>query len=189
MLNVKYVVQQDENGRSYPAVNPEANGNAWFVKKLTGVGDADAEILALDTLSTKNVAVATSLMLEGVAHTNFKTDSTSVIELTDYKPNHLTYVSNNDGLGLAVFSEMYYPFGWNAYIDGESKNHFRVNYTLRALEVPAGNHTIEFKFEPEVVKTGSTITLASSIIFGLIFFGGIGFTFFRSRKHETKNEP
>ncbi|MGB7395432.1 MAG: YfhO family protein, partial [Pricia sp.] len=185
MLNVKYVVQQDENGQSYPAVNPEANGNAWFIEKLVEVEDADAEITALDTLNTKRVAVATQEMLQDVDGRNFNVDSTSTIELTEYKPNRLTYLSKNTNSGLAVFSEMYYPFGWTAYIDGQPENHFRVDYTLRALEVPAGEHTIEFRFEPEVIKTGSTITLASSIVFGLILLGGIGFTWYRKRKEET----
>ncbi|MGB6150998.1 MAG: YfhO family protein [Pricia sp.] len=185
MLNVKYVIQQDENGQSYPAVNPEANGNAWFVEKLVKVDDADAEIQALDTLKTKTVAVATAEMLQDVSGTNFNVDSLSTINLTAYMPNHLTYTSQNDYNGVAVFSEMYYAHGWNAYIDGRPKEHFRVDYTLRALEIPAGEHTIEFKFEPEVIKTGSTITLASSIIFVVLFFGGIGFTYYRSRKEES----
>jgi hypothetical protein len=185
MLNVKYVVQQDENGQSYPAVNPEANGNAWFIEKLVQVEDADAEIQALDTLNTKRVAVASSAMLQDVSGSTFHVDSTSTIQLTDYEPNHLTYTSKNNNPGVAVFSEMYYPHGWNAYIDGKPMDHFRVDYTLRALEVPAGEHTIEFKFEPEVVETGSKITLASSIVFGLILLGGIGFTFYRSRKGEN----
>ncbi len=185
MLNVKYVVQQDEKGQSYPAVNPEANGNAWFIKKLVKVENADAEIQALDTLQTKNIAVATTEMLKDITGSNFNVDSLSTVELTDYVPNHLTYSSKNDYNGVAVFSEMYYDQGWNAYIDGQPKDHFRVDYTLRALEVPAGQHTIEFKFDPEVIKIGSKITLASSIVFGLILLGGIGFTFFRSRKEEN----
>lgn len=185
MLNVKYVVQQDEKGQSYPAVNPEANGNAWFIEKLVTVENADAEILALDSLQTKNVAVATAEMLQDVAGSNFQVDSLSTIELTDYVPNHLTYISKNANNGVAVFSEMYYAAGWNAYIDGQPEDHFRVDYTLRALEIPAGQHTIEFKFEPEVIRIGSKITLASSIVFGLILLGGIGFTFYRSRKKEN----
>ncbi|WP_373516635.1 YfhO family protein [Pricia sp.] len=185
MLNVKYVVQQDEKGQPYPAVNPEANGNAWFVEKLIKVENADAEIQALDTLKTKIVAVATAEMPKEVSGSNFKVDSLSTILLTDYAPNHLTYNSKNEYNGVAVFSEMYYAQGWNAYIDGKPAAHFRVNYTLRALEIPAGQHTIEFKFEPQVIKTGSQIALASSIVFGLILLGGIGFTFYRSRKDEN----
>ncbi|HET8736127.1 MAG TPA: YfhO family protein [Pricia sp.] len=184
MLNVKYVVQQDENGQPYPAVNPEANGNAWFIKKLVQVENADAAIQALDTLQTKTVAVATPPMLQDVAGSEFTVDSTATIRLTDYQPNHLTYISENEYPGVAAFSEMYYPQGWNAYIDKRPVPHFRVDYTLRALEVPAGKHTIEFKFEPEVVKIGSRITLASSILFGCILLGAIGHRYYRYRKQE-----
>jgi len=186
MLNVKYVVQQDENGQSYPAINPAANGNAWFVENLVEVDNADAEIQALDTLRTKSVAVVTPEMLKGVSDTNFEVDSLATIELTEYAPNHLIYTSINPQKGVAVFSEMYYANGWNAYIDGRKKDHFRVDYTLRALEVPAGEHTIEFKFEPEVIKIGSKITLASSIVFMLILLGGVGFKLYRSRGEEKK---
>ena len=189
MLNVKYVVQQDENGQLYPAVNPEANGNAWFVEKLVEVADADAEIMALDTLNTKRVAVATTEVLEEVDGSNFEVDSTSTIELTDYKPNRLTYRSDNKNKGLAVFSEMYYPHGWKVYIDGRPKGHFRVDYALRALEVPAGQHTIVFQFEPEVVETGSTITLASSLVFVLILLGGVGFSWYNKRKENEQGMP
>ncbi len=189
MLNVKYVVQKDEEGKSYPAVNPEANGNAWFVNKLSKVNSADEEITALENLDTKNEAIINTEKVKGLNRFEFQVDSTASIELTDYKPNHLTYTAKNGNAGIAVFSEMYYPQGWNAYIDGQSKGHFKVNYTLRGMKVPEGRHTIEFKFEPEVVKTGSQITLASSIVLGLIVLGGIGFSFYRFRNDgkEVKN--
>ena len=112
-------------------------------------------------------------------------DSTATIQLTDYEPNHLTYRSNNPNAGVAVFSEMYYPQGWNAYLDGQRTDHFKVNYVLRAMRVPEGNHTIEFKFEPDVVKKGSTIALASTILLGLVLLGGIGYSFWRTKKEET----
>lgn len=189
MLNVKYVVQQDEEGRSYPAINPEANGNAWFVSKLTKVNNADEEITALENLDTKKEAIINTEKVKGINRFEFQVDSTASIELTDYKPNHLIYSTKNGNAGVAVFSEMYYPQGWNAYVDGQLKDHFKVNYALRAMKIPEGEHTIEFKFEPEVVKTGSQITLASSIILGLIVLGGIGFSFYRSRNDgkEVKN--
>lgn len=176
MLNVKYVVQQDEEGRSYPAQNPNANGNAWFVRQLLAVTNANEEIMALDTMDLKNKAVFNSSKFT-VNTQNLKVDSTTNISLTSYSPNHLTYSSNNSHPGVAVFSEMYYPYGWNAYIDGRLTEHFKVNYVLRALEIPAGQHTIEFKFQPEVVQIGSKITMASSIIIGLILILGVGFTF------------
>lgn len=184
MLNVKYVVQQDQEGRRYPAQNPEANGNAWFVSELKKANNADEELAGLEALQTENQAIVNISDFTNINRFAFRTDSTSVISLTDYEPNHLTYESNNSFAGVAVFSEMYYANGWNAYIDGNLTDHFRVNYVLRALRVPEGKHTIEFKFEPEVVKTGSKITLASSILLGLIILGGIGFTFWEAKKEE-----
>ena len=185
MLNVKYVVQQDEEGRTYPALNPDANGNAWFIYELVPVFNANDEIMALNTLDLKHKAVFNKSKFENIKDLNFRTDSTASIKLVEYKPNHLTYSSNNTNPGIAVFSEMYYPHGWNAYIDGNLKEHFEVNYVLRALEVPAGNHKIEFKFEPSLIKVGGNITMASSIILVLVFFFGIGHAFWASRKKPT----
>ncbi len=186
MLNVKYVVQQDEEGRSYPATNPEANGNAWFITELKKVTSADEEMNSLQGLASKKVAIVNTKDFSNINRFAFRTDSTSVITLTDYKANHLTYASDNTYAGVAVFSEMYYANGWNAYIDGIVQDHFRVNYVLRALRIPEGKHTVEFKFEPAVVQTGSKITLASSILLALVVLGGIGFTFWKSRRKEEK---
>ena len=184
MLNVKYVIQQDEEGKNIPSLNPDANGNAWFVNKLIEVKSADAEIKALENLDVKKEAVVNTSRFTTINRFNFHTDSLAAVALTDYKPNHLTYRSTNPNAGILVFSEMYYENGWNAYIDGQPKDHFRVNYVLRALNVPGGDHTIEFKFEPQVIKKGSQITLASSIILGLIILGGIGYSVRRSSKKD-----
>ena len=184
MLNVKYVVQQDEEGRDYPALNPYANGNVWFVKKLLPVKNANQEIQALDSLDVLNEAVININDFPNITPLSFQKDSTATIKLIDYKPNHLTYRSINGQEALAVFSEMYYANGWNAYIDGIKAPHFKVNYILRAMKVPAGNHKIEFKFEPEVISTGGTITLASSVLLGLFILGGIGISLWNFRKKE-----
>jgi LPXTG-motif cell wall-anchored protein len=120
------------------------------------------------------VAVVNSKDFE-IKNTAFAKDSSATITLENYKPNYLKYVSDNSNEGLAVFSEIYYGKGWNAYIDGKSVSHTRVDYVLRALNIPAGKHTIEFKFEPQVIKTGSTITLISSIGMLLLLIGGIYF--------------
>lgn len=184
MLNVKYVVQQDEEGRDYPALNPYANGNAWFVKKLLPVKNANQEIQALDSLDVLNEAVINTNDFPNITPLSFQKDSTATIKLIDYKPNHLTYRSINGQEALAVFSEMYYANGWNAYVDGIKAPHFKVNYILRAMKVPAGNHKIEFKFEPEVISTGGTITLASSVLLGLFILGGIGISLWNFRKKE-----
>ncbi len=184
MLNVKYVVQQDQEGNVFPIENPNANGNAWFVTQLKTVASADAEIMALDSLDTGNVAVINTKIFENLRKFDYQVDSTASISLVDYQPNHISYASNNSNEGFAVFSEMYYKNGWNAYLDGKAVEHFKVNYVLRGLQVPSGNHSIEFKFEPKVVAQGSKITLASTLLLGLIILGGFGFSFWKSKKEE-----
>ena len=175
MLNVKYIIQTDSTGASIPVQNPDANGNAWFVNELKALNSADAEMKALDKLDTKNVAVKSKDRKDQNFELSMpsRLDSLAAIQLTSYKPNHLKYVSNNNYLGFGVFSEMYYEKGWKATVDGKETEIFRVNYVLRGLQIPAGKHTIEFKFEPQVVKTGSTITLLSSIGMLLLLIGGV----------------
>lgn len=171
MLNTKYIIAEDDNGNVFPYENEDANGNAWFISKIEKVDSANEEIVALDSLNTKVKAVTT----QEFPIADYQVNSTSNISLIDYKPNYLKYNSNNDFDGFAVFSEIYYAEGWNAYIDGQLQPHYRVDYVLRGMPVPKGQHTIEFKFEPQVVKTGSTIALASSIMFGLLVVGSVIF--------------
>jgi hypothetical protein len=173
-LNVKYLIQTDKEGKEFPIANPEANGNAWFVSQVKLVHSADEEMKALNKLDSKNVAIINDKDFE-IKKTTFVKDSIASITLDSYQPNDLKYTSINSNDGLAVFSEMYYKNGWNAYVDGNKVEHLRVNYVLRALPIPAGKHTIEFKFEPEVVKTGSTIALLSSIGMVLLLVAGIYF--------------
>ena len=180
MLNVKYVIQSDENGEKIPLANPAANGNAWFVEKVKFVKSADEEMKALDSLDTKNEVVLNSLVNDYKGATTISKDSTAMINLVAYQPNHLKYVSNNSKNGFGVFSEMYYKNGWIATIDGKEAPIYNVNYVLRGLEIPAGKHTIEFKFEPQVVKTGSSIALISSIGMFLLIGAGV--------YYETKKE-
>ncbi|WP_127019062.1 YfhO family protein [Flagellimonas beolgyonensis] len=178
MLNVKYVIQQDEDGNSFPAVNPDANGNAWFVEQLLPVSSANEEILKLKDFNSKTQAVVNTRTYPSLTKTRYQLDSLAHIELVDYRPNYLKYKSSNSNDGFAVFSEMYYPSGWDAFIDGKMEPHYKVDYALRGIKIPAGEHEIEFKFEPKVVETGSQITLAASILLGLIIVGGFGFTLF-----------
>ena len=103
----------------------------------------------------------------------FVVDSLARINLVDYAPNYLKYESSNRHDGFAVFSENYYKDGWQAYLDGEKVPHMRVNYVLRGMSIPKGEHTIEFKFDPQVIKTGSTIALTSSIAIVLLLLGGL----------------
>jgi hypothetical protein len=169
MLNTKYIITTDP--KSPVQQNPGALGNAWFVTKVISVNSPDEELNALDSLNPSAEAV--------VDITKFKVskntlDSGGTIRLTDYKPNKLTYESNNLNPGFAVFSEIYYPEGWSAYIDGNEIEIKRVNYILRALEIPAGKHKIEFKFAPASYTVGNKVMLVSSLMLLLTFVAGIG---------------
>ena len=172
MMNVKYIIRSTEDS-PVALTNPDANGNAWFVEKLKNVDSVNEEIKALENLNVKIEAVTLNSELPRA----FQLDSLASIKLLDVKPNHLNYESNNSNDGFVVFSENYYRDGWNAYVDEELVPHYRVNYVLRGLEVPKGKHTIEFKFEPKVVQTGSTIALGSSVLFGLLLLGGLYYEF------------
>ncbi len=174
MLNVKYVIQTDSTGTPIPAQNPDTNGNGWFVKSVKLVQSADEEMKALNKLDTKNVAIVNSKDFNNGSKT-FQKDSLATIILDSYKPNYLKYTSSNSKEGFAVFSEMYFKNGWKATIDGKESRIFRVNYVLRGLQIPEGKHIIEFKFEPEVIKTGSTIALVSFVGMLLLLGGGVYF--------------
>jgi hypothetical protein len=174
MLNTKFIIQTDKEGKEFPTYNPNYNGNAWFVQKVKFVNSSDEEMKALDKLDSKNEAVVNQKEFgTQIKNNSFVKDTLSTIKLISYQPNHLKYTSNNPNAGLAVFSEMYYANGWNATIDGKAVSHFRADYVLRAMEIPAGKQTIEFKFEPQVVKTGSTIALISFILMILLLGGAI----------------
>lgn len=183
MLNTKYIIAEDEEGNPFPFTNPDANGNAWFVENIKFVNSANEEILALDSLDTKREAV----MMADSEYASFlkediMIDTTATIKVIEYKPNNIKYKSSSAVDAFAVFSEIYYKDGWNAYLDGELTSYSRVDYVLRGMKVPAGIHDIEFKFEPQVVKTGGNIALASSIVFVLLLFGGLLFNFKRVKK-------
>lgn len=184
MLNTKYIIEKNEKGDLIASKQYTiANGNAWFVSELEELPSANDEIKALGTLDTKQKAVATMSEFSSYPeNSTFKVDSTASINLKEHKPNYLKYESNNANNGFAVFSEIYYKDGWNAYIDGDLKPHIRVNYVLRGMEIPAGKHTIEFKFEPQVVETGSKIALASSAIFGVLLLLGVFFQFKKKKE-------
>ena len=142
MLNTKYVIIDDETGKvSSNTDYTSPNGNAWFINELEVMSSANEEIVALDSLSTKTKAITT---MPNVESKHFVVDSTALISLKNYKPNQLDYESTNDNSGLAVLSEVYYAFGWKAYIDGIETRILRVNYTLRGIEIPAGKHDIVF---------------------------------------------
>jgi len=179
MLNTKYFVFEDGSRRETVQQNPEPNGNAWLVNTVKIVDNANEEILALDSLKTKTEAVIDKRFVSEAFVTNYPKDSTATIQLTSYALNNLVYDFNSTTNQFAVFSEIFYKDGWNAYIDGNLTPHYRVNFVLRGLEIPKGTHKIEFKFEPTVVKKGSTITLIS---YGLLLIIFAGWFFVERRK-------
>lgn len=182
MMNVRYIIGQSPNGGPVAQRNPFANGNAWFVENLLLAENANEELQLLDSLDTKRTVVVHKEFQDKLPLENIVRDSTATIDLTQYKPNHLVYESSSTSPQLAVFSEVYYPKGWNAYIDGQPAEYIRANYVLRAMPVPAGNHKIEFKFEPTVIKTGGTIALVSFVILLVVLLGGLWY----KRRQESK---
>ncbi|MBC2840672.1 hypothetical protein [Robiginitalea sp. SC105] len=179
MLNTKYLIQPNEEGAPSVSLNPGALGNAWFVENLYAVPSADDAIRSLDTLEVGRAAVVNTSDFPGMGNRTLPLDSSSVASLVSYRPNYLKYRTYNPEVGVLVFSEMYYPNGWQASIDGSPAAHFRVNYSLRAMEVPAGEHVVEFRFDPEVVRKGSRISLAGSIGLLAVVLGALLFSILR----------
>lgn len=171
MLNTKYFIFEDGSRRETVQQNPNPNGNVWLVNTIKIVNNANEEILALDSLKTKTEAVIDKRFVTEGFNANYPKDSTATIQLTSYALNNLVYDFNSNTNQFAVFSEIYYKDGWNAYIDGSLTPHYLVNYVLRGMEIPKGKHKIEFKFEPTVIKQGSTITLISYGLLLIIFAG------------------
>ena len=183
MLNTKYFIIPDNSGVLQVQQNPEINGNVWFVNSLEKVQNATQEISALDSLDTKTTAVVDVSKFSELKNFTIKRDTTATIFLEKYGVTNVTYQSTSQNEQLAVFSEIFYDKGWNAYIDGELVPHFRVNYVLRGLKIPAGNHTVIFKFEPKVIQQGSFISLTSYVLLLLISLGWV----FYEKKKGIKN--
>ncbi len=170
MLNTKYFIIPTKEQGAVVQKNPQALGNAWFVKNYKLVDNADQEINALTDFNPAETAIIDKRFKKYLKEFT-SGNNTGTIKLEKYEPNHLIYKSLTDGKRLAVFSEIYYAKGWNAYIDGKLTPHFRVNYVLRAMIIPKGEHKIEFKFEPKAYSVGNTIELLSSILFLLVILG------------------
>jgi hypothetical protein len=182
MLNTRYFILSSQQGGGPVAQrNPGALGPAWYVKNYRVVENADAEIKALTGLMPRETAIVDKRFAAYLEGFNPVADSMAMITLKAYQPNHLTYETTAGSEQLAVFSEIYYDKGWKALVDGKPAEHIRVNYVLRAMRIPAGNHTVEFKFEPEVYSKGESIALAGSVVLLLIF----GVAVFRELKSRA----
>lgn len=185
MMNMKYAILNPEN----PVIveNPNAMGNAWFVDNVVIAQNPNEESDALNTINLHNTLVTDVKFHDFVKDFRPHHDSTAKIQLTKYAPDYVEYDYTAAEDGIAVFSEIYYPYGWNAYIDGQSTDHFRANYTLRALNVPAGTHHIRFEFRPATVEKWGKVAIASKYVMNLTILSIIGFAIYRSVRRRKEN--
>lgn len=167
MLNAKYYIVPDKEGRSISIQQPEANGNAWFVSNISYVPDADAEMAALDSLYTKVDAVADVKFKNALGNATPISTGDTIYETT-YAPNKLTYKAKSARGGIAVFSEIYFPWGWEATVDGKPVEIGRVDYVLRALRLKPGVHDIVFEFKPKSIEVTNRIGISSVIVIYII---------------------
>ena len=178
MLNGKYIISKGEDGNPTPMRNPSALGNAWYAYSVSKVKNATEECAALgkvDLASTIVVGDDFKQYVEG-----FKPAAEgSSIKLTSYAPDVLTYQSQSSADGTVVFSEIYYPYGWKAYIDGKPADIFRANYLLRAMNIPAGRHEIRMEFRPDSISKGNTIATICIMIMYATVLGVIAGTLVR----------
>jgi hypothetical protein len=181
MLNSRYVIFDLNQA---PIYNPMALGNAWFVSGFKVAETADEEIAAISGLNPLETAVLRNQFTDHLQGKKFVKDNGGTIRLTEYEPNYLKYDVKASGEQLTVFSDIYYENGWESYIDGEPVPHFRVNYILRAMVIPGGEHTVEFRFEPKAYYNGNKVSMGSSILLILAIAGYFAMES-KKRKHKT----
>lgn len=187
MLNTKYFIAPNSTtGQPDAQINPGALGNVWFVKGIMFAKNADEEMNVLNTLNTKDSAVIDA-RYRSMTGSQPVPDSSATIRLIENLNDKITYQSSSRTNQFAVFSEVYYPHGWEAYVDGKRADYTRVNYVLRGMPVPAGNHTIEFRFQPRSVILGDKITMWLSILLYAMLITGLVLEF-RRRSVITKPE-
>lgn len=172
MLNTKYYLSKSDSGELVAVRNPNRLGPAWFVKEVVSVQNADQEMQLLTSFNPSEEVIIDNRF--GQENLTFSSDGS--ISLVSYKPNHLVYRVRSDSSAFAVFSEIFYDKGWNAYIDGNLYPHFRVNYVLRGMNLPAGDYQVEYKFEPYSVAVGSSGSLICSVLIYLF----LGFAVIKS---------
>lgn len=173
MLNTKYFIASNpQNGQPMAQMNPEAMGPAWLVKSIHYVNSADEEMLALDSINLRDVAVIDNREKQKVTSEPIY-DSAGIIQLVKNDNDIIHYNFNAATNQFAVFSEVYYSEGWKAFIDGKEAPIAKVNYVLRGLSIPAGKHQIEFRFEPASYKTGNLISLIVGVLSILLVAYGL----------------
>ena len=181
MLNTRYIIQPLEDGRETVVRNPGALGNAWFVSEVEWVDNADAEMAAITDFDPSHTAVADRRFAREIGDKVVPPAAGDTIYETAYKPDELTYRYRSQQGGLAVFSEIYFPWGWQVTVDGKPIDMARVNYVLRAVNLPAGEHEVIFRFDPPSVHTTEAIAYVSLFLI-LAGFVGTGVVYWRRRK-------
>ena len=181
MLNSKYIIY---NPQAPPFENEYAYGPACFVEYIQTSETADEEILALDELDLRAEAAVHEDFSDMVESFSFRESADAAIAVEEHLPNYIKYIYDSPVEQAVIFSEIYYPSGWNAYIDGEKTDYFRANYLLRGMIVPEGNHTIEFKFEPATFSTASTV----STIAGFVVIILLAISIFRNYKAPEQDD-
>ncbi len=181
MLNTRYFIFPLQGGKTVPIRNPHTLGNAWFVNEVQYVDNANEEIDALHRIDPAKTAVVDKKFSAEVKSAA-ETDTLSTIKLTVYEPNDLKYEVNSKTGGTVVFSEIYYP-GWQAYIDGVEAPHGRADYILRAMNVPAGKHVVEFKFDPKSLHVTETVAFVALGVLACVL---VLFLFLQVRKARRK---
>ena len=183
MLNAKYFIVPLQGNATTSIQNPYAQGNGWFVDKLTYVADANAEYAEVGKIDVSHEAVADK-KFEAVLGQTAANDSTASVVLTKYEPNNMTYTVNSAKGGVVVFSEVYYP-GWSATIDGQPAELGRVNYILRALNVKAGKHEVVLDFHPSSISITETIAYTALAVLLLAICAAL---FVEWKKRKAANE-
>ena len=181
MLNTKYFIVQGQGGEPVAQRNPLACGNAWFVNEIKMVANADEELQTVEKFDPLQTAIIDKRFESSIKGISQVADSTASIRLLSYEPNTLSYESSASSQRLAVFSEIFYQPGWSATIDGKEAEILRVNYVLRAMNIPAGQHKIEFKFQPASYFAGEKVAMVASLIILLLLGLALFFEFKKIR--------
>ena len=189
MLNTRYLIVPGDGGQPEAVLRPTANGAAWFVDTIAVAGSPQQEIDLLGETDLKRTAVIAEKdkpYTQGWTASPADTAAVRTIALTEYRPNYLKYEYTAPAESVAVFSEIFYPYGWTAYVDGAEAPCFRADYVLRAMRLPAGQHTVEWKFRAPGWTAAEAVTLVSSLV---ILLGAAAAIVYWIRQKRKENNP
>jgi hypothetical protein len=185
MLNAKYIIYGNaQSNQEQMQPNPNAYGHCWLVKNVKIVDGSVEEIQGIGTMNLRDTAVVQKVFSNTVVQPQW--DSSASIKLSKFDNDTMDYSFSSIKPQFAVFSEIYYPYGWNAYVDGRKTDYCKADYVLRGLSLPAGSHTVRFIFEPTSYKRGVKIAYAASFFVLILFLGGL-FMEWRSRRQSLAN--